>query len=241
MTRFEDQLFADLMREHGPALAHTTPPAASRRHIASRRTLAMAGVGCLAVAGTAGALVAGGGSPAYALATHKNGTVTLDVYQKSGIAQINSKLRQIGDNVYVVPVAVGCPSLSSLPAPPVTPQGHISVQGSSSEDGSVTVNAQGIPAGDILVVGVETNVTSSGTYSMTGSRLTAPPPPSCVSLPTGPPPGGGVTTGGHGGSVTTGGHRGPGSVTRRGVAVTHGSESGTATSTSTSPATATGG
>jgi hypothetical protein len=27
MTKFSDQLFDDLMREHGPALAHTTLPA----------------------------------------------------------------------------------------------------------------------------------------------------------------------------------------------------------------------
>jgi hypothetical protein len=55
-------------------------------------------------------------------------------------------------------------------------------------DGSVTVNAKGIPAGDILVVGVETNAhaASGTTYSMGASRLTSPPAPSCVSLPAPP-------------------------------------------------------
>jgi hypothetical protein len=48
------------------------------------------------------------------------------------------------------------------------------------------VNAQGIPAGDILVVGVET----SGHSSLGGGVLTSPPAPSCISLP-GPPPGNG--------------------------------------------------
>ena len=31
MTKFADQLLDDLMREHGPALAHTRPPAARPR------------------------------------------------------------------------------------------------------------------------------------------------------------------------------------------------------------------
>jgi hypothetical protein len=191
MTNFADQLFADLMREHGSTLAHTQPPA-PRPRVAARRTLLVAGAGCLAVAGTAGALVAsgsGGGSPAYAVTKNPNGTVTLDVYQKSGITQANTKLHQLGDNVIIVPVGAGCPSIRSLPAPavPVAP-GRISVQGGSSKDGSFTVNAQGIPAGDILVVAVGTSTNGTTTTSFADGKLTSPPAPSCVSLPFAPPP-----------------------------------------------------
>ena len=50
MTKFADQLFDDLMREHGPALARTVPPAHPKRHSTTRRTL-LAGGGTLAVAG----------------------------------------------------------------------------------------------------------------------------------------------------------------------------------------------
>ncbi len=109
MTNFADQLFADLMREHGSTLAHTRPPA-PRPRVAARRTLLAAGAGCLAVAGTAGALVASGGGdggPAYAVTKNLNGTLTLDVYQTSGIAQANAKLHQLGDNVVIVPVEAG--------------------------------------------------------------------------------------------------------------------------------------
>lgn len=182
MTRFEDQLYADLIREHGAALAATRPPAPSRRHLTSRRALLATGAGGLAAAATASALMAGGATPAYALTTHPGGTVTLAIYQASGIAQANAKLRQLDDNVYIVPVAPGCPDIGSLPAPAVPPDGHISVQSTSSRDGSITVNAQGIPAGDILVVAAET--TAQG--SLGASRLTSPPPPSCVSLPAPP-------------------------------------------------------
>ncbi len=87
MTRFADQLFDDLMREHGSALAHVKAPAARQaapRH--ARPVLLTAGAGGVAVAATVGTLVAGGGTPAYAVTAHPDGTVSLAVYQQSGIA-----------------------------------------------------------------------------------------------------------------------------------------------------------
>jgi hypothetical protein len=155
MTRFADQLFDDLMREHGHALARTTVPPAPKRHLAARPLLLTAGAGGVAAAAAIGTLVAGGGTPAYAVTTHPDGTVTLAVYQASGIAGVNSRLHQLGDRVVVVPVRSGCPSISSLPAPRV-PAKEISVQASGTIDGSVTVDAHGVPAGDILVIGIST-------------------------------------------------------------------------------------
>lgn len=162
MTRFADDLFDDLMREHGQALARARVPAPAKRHLTARPVLMTAGAGGAAVAAAVGTLVAaGGGSPAYAVTTHPNGTVTLAVYQQSGIAGANSKLHQLGDRVVVVPVRPGCPSIASLPAPAVR-AAEISVEASGSSDGSVTVDAQGVPAGDILVVG----------FAETGGRFT---------------------------------------------------------------------
>jgi len=181
MTKFADQLFDDLMREHGPALAHTVPPAHPQRHITTRRTL-LAGGGALAVAGAvAGTLVAGGGTPAYAVTKNPDGTITLAVYQQAGIAQANSRLRQLGDQqLVVVPIRADCPK----PPPPAV-SGHgvrIITQFSVSRDGSVTVNAQGIPAGDILVVGMQAN----GHIRNAVAIVTSPPAPSCISPPAPP-------------------------------------------------------
>ncbi len=201
MTKFADQLFDDLMREHESTLAHTRPPA-PRRHVTARRALLAAGAGGVAVAATAGALVAGSGTPAYAVTKNLDGTVTVAVYQKSGIAGANAKLRALGDGqVVVVPVEPGCPSVGSLPAPTVSAKGtYISTQSERGADGSVTVSAQGIPAGDIMVVGVVT--TAQG--MMTGGTLTSPPAPSCISLPSPPPgpAGSGSGSGSSSGSVT---------------------------------------
>ena len=136
------------------------------------------GAGGLAAAAAAGVLVGGGGTPAYALTTNHDDTITLAVYQESGIARANARLRQLGDNVVVVPARPGCPSLGSLPRPAVRPK-EISVQAGGSSDGSIPVNAHGVPAGDILVVAVE----MAGKRVEMASALTSPPAPSCVSLP----------------------------------------------------------
>jgi hypothetical protein len=220
MTKFADQLYADLMREHGPVLAAARPPAASQRHIASRRVLLATGAGGLAVATAAGALAvaagggtpaASGGAPSYALTTNHDGTVTLAVYRTPGIAQANAKLHQLGDNVVVVPVRPGCPAIGSLPAPAVPQNGGISVQSGGPGGGSVTVNAKGIPAGDILVVGVETSVHGREATSEEAARLTSPPAPACVSLPSPPAPPPLPGNGGHG-AGTAGGSGGRSSL-----------------------------
>ena len=194
MTRFADDLFDDLMREHGPKLAHTeltyteltyTGPPAPRRHIATRRTLLAGGATCAAVAATAGALTAGGATPAFAVTTNHDGSVTVAVYQKSGVAGANARLRQLGDRVVVVPIEPGCPR----PAPPVvSPKGReINTAIGRSSDGSVTVNAHGIPAGDIMIIGFQTTTTA---HSRTGggiAEITSPPAPTCISAPPAPP------------------------------------------------------
>jgi hypothetical protein len=193
MTKFSDQLFDDLMREHGPALAPTTPPAPVKRQVTARRTVLAAGGG-LAVAGAvaavaAGTLVAGGATPAYAVTKNPDGTVTLAVYQKSGFAEANARLHQLDEGqVVVVPVEPGCPTLGSLPAPPVSGKGRMmSMSTGRSQNGTISVSAQGIPAGDILVVGIQT--TAHGTAGESG--LTSAPAPSCLSPFTMPPGNGG--------------------------------------------------
>jgi hypothetical protein len=178
MTKFADQLYEDLMRQHGPALAAARPPAASRRHLASRRVLLAAGGGGLAVAATVAGLVASSGSPAYALTTNSDGTITLAIYQASGIGQANAKLHQLGDDVVVVPIRPECPPLRP---PVVSPKGKlVSLGVSRSRNGSITVSGHA-PAGDIQVVGFET--TPDGRTTL--SQVSSPPAPAC--MPPAPP------------------------------------------------------
>jgi hypothetical protein len=195
MTKFEDQLFADLMTEHRTALD-------GLRHIPARRVqprvawltgAATAGVG---VAAATGVMLAGGGSPAYAVTQHPNGTVTLSVASKAGIGPANTQLHVLGDPVVVVPVGADCPSISSLPHPQLTAGDHVS--GRSSVEGnrgsgvsSITIDIQGVPAGDTALVAY-TSV--PGGTTMFASAVISGPVPACVSLPA-PPSGSGQVSG----------------------------------------------
>ena len=127
MTKFSDQLFDDLMREHGPALAHAGPPAQPKRHITARQTLLASGSTLAVGAAVAGVLVAQNGTPAhiagsgaqmaYEVTNNSDGTITLAVYQKSGIAGANTRLHRLGDKqVVVVPIERGCTSKVTPPA-----------------------------------------------------------------------------------------------------------------------------
>jgi hypothetical protein len=202
MTKFSDELFNDLMREHGTTLANAAPPVHRGHRATGRQMMLAAGGGGLAVAAAvAGTLVATGGpaataagnagsagskTPAYAVTQNANGTVTLTAYQQSGIAGINSKLQKLGDkNVYVVPVEPGCPSMTSLSKPLVSGVGHrIGAAIGISHNGSITVDAHGIPKGDIMVIALQT----SGKMRLGVSTLTSGAVPKCVSLPALPPP-----------------------------------------------------
>jgi hypothetical protein len=196
MANFSDQLLRDLMREHGSTLQEARlPAAASGRHRLRRAGWLAGGAGTLAVGITASLAAFGGtASEAYAITPHSDGTVTVAVIQLSGVTGANATLRNLGLRVVLVPVKDGCPSVSSLPAPQVSPgkvSGSISMA-SGSKDGTITVQAKGIPAGDLLVIAVA----STGPGTEMSARLTVPPAPACVTLPAGiPGPGSGRVRG----------------------------------------------
>jgi hypothetical protein len=98
MTRFTDNLWRDLAREHGPALAQADRPGPGRAPLLRRprvlasSTLALAGVGT-ALALT---LTATGSTPAFAITTNANGSVLVTVSQDEDIVQANAKLTAMG-------------------------------------------------------------------------------------------------------------------------------------------------
>ena len=111
---------------------------------------------------------------------HADGTVTVGINKSSGIPGANASLTALGDRVVVVPVRAGCESMDALPAP-ASKGGDITVSAGTlkSVKGSITVNAHGIPRGDLLVLAV---VDTSHGISIDAS-LTSSPAPSCVSEP----------------------------------------------------------
>ena len=191
MAKFSDQLLADLMSEHGAALAEPGPLTAPGRRArpARRAALLAGGAGTLAVGLTAGLTAFGGGaSPAYAVTRHADGTLTVAVWRPSGIADANRVLRSLNARVVIVPEGAGCPSIRSLPAPLVNVKGQ-ALSRLDVDKESATVNAKGIPAGDVMVLAVS----SHGQAVQVSAALTRPPAPSCVSVPP-PQPGDGNRT-----------------------------------------------
>ena len=180
MTTFKDQLFADLMEEYRPVLQHLERPVAPgrTRRVPVRRVAWLTGV-ATAGAVAAGVTLIGGGTPAYAVTQHPDGTVTVSVDRPAGVQPANAKLRVLGDQVVVVPVRPGCPSITSLPHPLVAPSGRIS--GSVRQgNGKITVDVHGIPAGDTMIIAFGT---LPGGGRQGAGILISGPVPSCVSLP----------------------------------------------------------
>jgi hypothetical protein len=134
MTKFTDNLWRDLAREHGPTLALADRPEPGRAPLLRRprvlagSTLALAGVGTALVL----ALGAASSTPAYAITTNGDGSVQVTINQNSALPQANAKLTAMGIHeqisIQMAPGAaaasgpVNCtpaPGVSNLPGPPV--------------------------------------------------------------------------------------------------------------------------
>jgi hypothetical protein len=134
MTKFTDNLWRDLAREHGPTLALADRPEPGRAPLLRRprvlagSTLALAGVGTVLVL----ALGAASSTPAYAITTNGDGSVQVTINQNSALPQANAKLTAMGIHeqisIQMAPGAaaasgpVNCtpaPGVSNLPGPPV--------------------------------------------------------------------------------------------------------------------------
>jgi hypothetical protein len=203
MTKFEDQLFTDLMAEYRPVLQRLERPAPPARRPVPRPVWVAASAAGVAGAVTAGVVGFGGTTPAYAVTRNADGTVTLAISSPAGVPGANAKLRVLGSHVVVVPARPGCPAITSLGRPASGQATRTAGSAALSKDGSITVDVRGIPAGDTAVVAA---TTLPGGGMTLAEQLVRGPAPACVSLPPRPGNGGSPGTPGHG----TGGRVQPG-------------------------------
>src|SRR6516162_6308345 len=156
MTKFEDQLFGQLVAEHGHRLRAVEQPAPARRR--GRRPVWLATGAAGAVAAATAGVMALGSAPAMAAysVTQHDGTVAVSVYRASGVAGANAALHRIHARVVVVPVRPGCPAIGTLPRPKPAPHPATSVGSSVGKNGhravTVKVGKGGIPKGDTLIL-----------------------------------------------------------------------------------------
>lgn len=98
MTKFTDSLWSELVRDHGSVLARTErrQPVRTRLlrrpHVIAASTLGLAG-GATALLLALGVATS---SPAFAVTTNSNGSVTVQISQASSLPQANSKLLAMG-------------------------------------------------------------------------------------------------------------------------------------------------
>jgi hypothetical protein len=193
MTKFEDQLFQELMTEHRHHLSAPRGPAPGRRP--ARRLVWLATGGAGAAAAVTAAVMTLGSAPAsaaYSVTRHGNDALTVSVSRPSGVVGANVALHRMRARVVIVPVRPGCPAIGSLPHP--QPASHLSVSVSVgvTRNGhrSITVKLGkgGIPAGDTMILAFSGNA-RTGTALGAGGIITGRVP-RCVSLPPAPHGGG---------------------------------------------------
>ena len=186
MTKFEDELYQQLMTEHGHHLRAQQRPAPARRRARKPVWLATGAAGT-AVAVTA-AVMALGSAPALAAysVTQHNGIVAVAVNRPSGVAGANATLHAMRARVRIVPVRPGCPPIGSLPRPRPAPHPSVSVKVMVTKNGhrsvTVKIGKGGIPARDTLILAFSGGRGNSlGAGGIITGRV-----PRCVSLPPAP-------------------------------------------------------
>ena len=118
MTKFTDNLWSDLAREHGATLAHADRPEPGRGRrprprVLAGGTLGLAGVGAaLVVALSAGSAAA---PPALAITTHDDGSVLVTLNGHEDIGQANQKLAAMGINEQITLYSNPNPTAASGP------------------------------------------------------------------------------------------------------------------------------
>ena len=193
MTRFEDQLYEELMTEHGHHLTALSRPAPARRQGARRvRRPAWLATGAAGtVAAVTAAVLALGSAPAsaaYSVIRHSDGSLTVSVSRLSGVSGANVALHNMHARVRVVPVRAGCRPIGSLRRPRPAPHPSLSVATRVRPNGhravTVKLGRGGIPAGDTMILafsGRPRQGTALGVGGIITGRV-----PRCVSLPSAP-------------------------------------------------------
>ena len=103
MSEFEDNLWREVVEEHGPELAHAQRPATGRGWRTRPRLLAGTTAGAVAVGtGVALLLSATASSPAFAVTRHRDGSVTVRLTRVSGIAGANRQLASMGVRAKII-------------------------------------------------------------------------------------------------------------------------------------------
>jgi hypothetical protein len=173
MTRFTDNLWDDLAREHGPALALADRPGPARAPLLRRpRVLAGSTLG-LAVAGAALVLGLGAATstPAFAIATNPDGSVTVTMYHLESIVGVNDQLTSMGIHEQIIIRMAKGPAPTSGPVTCTPAPGTSNLPGPSLK---VLVGKNGT---DVIAPGATVGNTGEGTWHLAACHVDTPGDP----------------------------------------------------------------
>jgi hypothetical protein len=153
MTKFTDNLWRDIAREHGPALTQASRPEPGRPSLLRRprvlagSTLALAGVGTALTLG----LTAATSTPAFAVTKSADGSVLVQINQATSLPQANAKLTAMGIHEQVTIYMATGPAAAKGPVT-CTPAPGAKLSGPSMEvlvgtDGSEVIASGNTGAG----------------------------------------------------------------------------------------------
>jgi hypothetical protein len=172
MTKFEDNLLADLMHEHASQLESVRRPAAGRR--VGRSVWVAASALAVAAVIAVGVNLTGSGTPAYAVTDGADGTIIVSINKISGVDGANADLRRRGVRAAAVPMREDCTATLTW-----ADAGPSHFPGGASTNG-VRFNSADIPDGDTMVLAARMSPDGGVTLSM---NLVRGPAPACVPVP----------------------------------------------------------
>jgi hypothetical protein len=147
MSEFEENLWVEVVREHGPGLARPEPSREKHGWWTRPRLLAGTTVG-LAAMGTTAALLLGATAspPAFAVIRNPNGTVTVKLIKVSGIAGANSELASMGVRAKIMKAMTQADDVAKLLPCQGQPAGTVR---------TVTLDPARIPRHQVLVLATD--------------------------------------------------------------------------------------
>jgi hypothetical protein len=169
MSKFTDHLWQDLVREHGPTLAHADRPEPGqaggggvlrRPRLLAGSTLGLAGVGAALLL----VLSAGGAAapPAFAITTNSDGSVLvkLNYAQDQNLPQVNQKLAAMGTHEQIgIAMATG-------PAPARGPVTCTPAAGATSTPGPPVKVLVGTNGTEVISPSGSAGNTAEGTFHL---------------------------------------------------------------------------
>jgi hypothetical protein len=157
MTKFEDNLWREVEQKYGSELAQAPGPVHSQSRLRGPM-LAGTSLGIVG-AGTAAVLVltAAGSSPAFAVTTQSNGTVSVVIRRIEGIRGANRRLAQLGIHARAVRVADGCQvlaprALKPVPLATLVRNGHSNWIRATAGTAKAEIQPAQIPIGRTLLI-----------------------------------------------------------------------------------------